>query len=123
MIGDVTELLGAPGPATWRGGDRRVVDPGGVVPWADPDAPRAQEVADAAVDAIAALALEAARLRGEEHRLHEELAEARHALELSYLRPSYRLREKIVHLLDTSGPGRLLHRGYRALRGRSSPSA
>lgn len=117
VIGDVTELLGAPAPELAEG------ESAAEQSWADPDHPRPRDVADAAVDAIAALALEAARLRAEEHRLHEELAETRRALERSYLRPSYRLREKVVHGLENSRAGRALLKGYRGLRGRNSPAA
>ena len=55
--------------------------------WADPDSPRESQVSGAAVDAIKALLLENARLRGEEHRLAGELHEARVALDSSRLRP------------------------------------
>ncbi len=119
VIGDVSELLGAPAPASTAGKD----GPAGERSWADPDRPRPREVADAALDAITALALEAARLRGEEHRLHEELAETRRELERSYLTPTYRLRKKIVRSLETSRAGRLVLRGYGVLRGRNSSSA
>lgn len=107
VIGDLQELAGAPERPD----------------YADPDDPDPSQVADAAVDAISGLALEAARLRAEEHRLHEELAEARRALERAYLRPSYRLREKIVMTLERSRPGRIVMGGYRRLRGRNSSSA
>ncbi|MGA8845568.1 MAG: hypothetical protein WB471_03020 [Nocardioides sp.] len=117
VIGDVSELLGASLPAEAALDDRAERS------WADPDRPRPREVADAAVDAITALALEAARLRGEEHRLHEELAETRRALERSYLRPSYRFRKKVVRRLASSRPGRTMLRSYRGLRGRNSSSA
>ena len=129
VIGDVSELLGAPAPETEATGRATDGATGGATgkrggrSWADPDHPRPREVADAAIDAITALALEAARLRGEEHRLHEELAETRRELERSYLRPSYRLRKKIVGGLETSRAGRLVLRGYRVLRGRNSSSA
>jgi len=117
VVGDVAELLGtpAPTPATEGAGDGTA--------WADPDRPQHHEVADAAVDAITALALEAARLRAEEHRLHGELADTRAALERSYLRPTYRLRELVVRGLDRSRAGQAVHRVYRRLRGRSSLSA
>ena len=126
VIGDVSELLGAlaPVPAPAAVGEREAEGAQRAEPsWADPDHPRPREVADAAVDAITALALEAARLRGEEHRLHEELAETRRELERSFLRPTYRLRKKIVRVLDTSRAGRLVLRGYGVLRGSSSSSA
>ncbi|HWJ81745.1 MAG TPA: hypothetical protein VNS55_05865 [Nocardioides sp.] len=99
----------------------------GVVPdpekWTDPDHPREKQVADAAVDAIKALLLEAARQREELDRVHAELAETRDALERSYLRPTYRLRQKVVRRLETSRGGRGLLRVYRTLRGRNSRSA
>jgi hypothetical protein len=113
VVGDVSELLGTPAPTGGATGTE----------WADPDQPRHRDVADAAVDAITALALEAARLRAEEHRLHGELAETRAALERSYLRPSYRLRERAVRGLERSRTGQAALRVYRAARGRSSPSA
>ena len=112
VIGDVEELRGAAVPAAVEGQD-----------WADPDHPRPREVADAALDAITALALEAARSRAEIDRLHGELHETRQALERSYLRVSYRLREKIVRGLERSRPGRVMMRGYRTVRGRNSSSA
>ena len=46
-------------------------------PYVDPDKPRERDVAGAAVDAIKALLLENARMRGEEARLQAELDETR----------------------------------------------
>jgi hypothetical protein len=85
--------------------------------------PRERDVAGAAVDAIKALLLENARMRGEEARLQAELDETRHALSRSYLRPSYRAREKAVKGLARSRVGRGLLGAYRLARGRSSRSA
>jgi len=107
VVGDLADLVGPPLPAR----------------WADPDHPREKQVAGAALDAISALLMDNARLRHTEARLAGELHETRRALERSYLRPSYRLREKLVRRLEDSGPGRLLMRGYRLARGRSSRSA
>ncbi len=106
VVGDLGELLG-PAPES----------------WSDPDQPDEQEVAGAAVDAIRALLLDNARLRDAEGRLQGELDESRRALERSYLRPTYRLREKVVRRLQSSGVGRVLLRGYRVVRGRNSRSA
>ena len=92
-------------------------------PYVDPDKPRERDVAGAAVDAIKALLLENARMRGEEARLQAELDETRHALSRSYLRPSYRAREKAVEGLARSRVGRGLLGAYRLARGRSSRSA
>ena len=52
-----------------------------------------------------------------------ELDETRHALSRSYLRPSYRAREKAVKGLARSRVGRGLLGAYRLARGRSSRSA
>jgi hypothetical protein len=106
VIGDLAELLGAR-PET----------------WSDPDHPAEQEVAGAAVDALHALLLDNARLRDSEARLQGELDDARQALERAYLRPTYRLREKVVRRLQASGVGRSLLSAYRVVRGRNSRSA
>ena len=75
------------------------------------------------MDAIKALLLETARLRAEEAQLRTELDETRAALSRSYLRPSYRLREKAVKVLARNPVGRGLLSVYRLGRGRSSRSA
>ena len=91
--------------------------------WADPDSPRESQVSGAAVEAIRALLVENARMRAEEERLRRELHEARVALDRSFLRPSYQLREKALRGLRRTALGRGLHRVYRVARGRSSRSA
>ena len=70
-----------------------------------------------------ALLLETARLRQEEARLAGELDEAHRALERSYLRPTYRMREKLVRRLQSGKLGRGMLKAYRMGRGRSSRSA
>jgi hypothetical protein len=107
VVGDLADLVGPPQ----------------VSRWADPDHPREKQVASAALDAIRALLLENARLRQSEERLAGELHETRHALERSYLRPTYRFRERTVRKLQTSRPGRGMLKLYRLARGRSSRSA
>ncbi|QCW49250.2 hypothetical protein FE634_00355 [Nocardioides dongxiaopingii] len=106
VIGDVEELVGSP-PET----------------WSDPDHPDGDDVAAAGLDAIKALLLDNARLRQEGEGLRHELDETRGALHRAYLRPTYRLREKIVRRLETGQAGRVLLKGYRLARGRSSRSA
>jgi hypothetical protein len=107
VVGDLDELLGAP-----------------VTPvFADPDAPDEAQVADAALDAIKALLLDDAERRGEVERLAAEVADLREALERAYLRPTYRLREKVVGRLEHSGVGQRALDVYRVARGRSSRSA
>ncbi|MCY7397165.1 MAG: hypothetical protein LH468_13635 [Nocardioides sp.] len=107
VVGDLDDLLGADVTPT----------------FVDPDEPHEADVADAALDAIKALLLDNARLRGQETRWHDDLHEAHLALERSYLRPTYRLREKVVRRLDTSGAGHRALQVYRLARGRSSRSA
>lgn len=107
VVGDLHDLMGAP-PVTQ---------------YADPDHPAEKQVAAAAVDAIKALLLEGARLRQSEERLRDELRETQVALERSYLRPTYRWREKAVRRLQGGALGRRLLAGYRRARGRSSRSA
>ncbi len=108
VIGDVDDLIGGTGEAP--------------AAWDDPDKPKQRQVADAAVDAIRALLLENARMREVEADLHRELHETREALHRSYIRPTYRLREKIVGRLQTGRAGRGALKVYRVLRGRNSLS-
>ncbi len=111
VVGDLGDLLGAPlGSAEEQAA------------WADPDHPDDTLVSRAAVDAISALLTETARLRRVEGELGHELAQTREALERSYLRPSYRLRERLVRLLEETRPGRGLLMVYRRARGRNSLS-
>jgi len=107
VVGDLSDLAGAPV----------------VGPYADPDNPSEQQVAAAALDAIKALLLESARLRHNEERLERELLETQLALERSYLRPTYRWREKLVRRLQSGTTGRGLLNLYRRARGRSSRAA
>jgi hypothetical protein len=107
VIGDLGDLLGAP-PAT---------------AYADPDRPNERLVARASVDAITALLIENARLQKEIERRHHDVAELTSSLDRAHLRPTYRLREKLVGKLTGSGGGRTLLKVYRRLRGRSSASA
>jgi hypothetical protein len=107
VIGDLGDLAGAPPVAR----------------YADPDHPSERQVASAAVDAVKALLLEGARLRQTEERLRAELDDTQRALERSYLRPTYRWREKLVRRLQSGTLGRGLLAAYRRARGRSSRSA
>ena len=107
VIGDLHDLVG----------------PGPVARYADPDHPREKQVSAAALDAVKVLLLEGARLRQSEERLAQELHETRMALERAYLRPTYKLREKIVRRLQRGPAGRAMLAVYRRARGRSSRSA
>jgi hypothetical protein len=107
VVGDLDELLPAPLEA----------------PFSDPDRPNERMVNRAAVAAIKALLLENARLRRAEEDLSTRLRDTELALERSYLRPSYRAREKIVRSAEEKGWGRRMLGVYRRARGRSSRSA
>lgn len=98
-------------------------------PYVDPDRPEEADVAGAAVEAIRALlvdhgrfVMERDRAHEEVDRLHGEIHDLHQALERSYLRPGYRARKKLVHLLERRGGrfGDLMIRCYRRVRGRSS---
>ena len=107
VVGDLADLAGAPA----------------VTDFVDPDHPDEAQVADAAVDALRAVLLEGARLQRREGELQAELDQAYRALERSYLRPTYRWRERTVRRLQSSGLGRRALAAYRRARGRSSPPA
>jgi hypothetical protein len=107
VIGDLHDLVGAP-PVT---------------DYVDPDHPDEADVAGAAVDALKAVLLETARLRHVEAALRAELLDTQQALERSYLRPTYRWRERSVRRLQEGSVGRGLLRLYRRARGRSSEPA
>lgn len=107
VVGDLADLTGPPPPAR----------------FADPDRPAQRQVANAAVDAIKALLVENARLVTAEQAVRDELDEAYRALERSFLRPTYRWREKTVRRLQEGSLGTRLLETYRRARGRSSESA
>ncbi len=92
------------------------------VAFTDPDEPDEAAVASAAVAAIGALVKEAARLRDVEDELRGEVDELKAALDRSYLRPSYKLREKAVKAANRNPAGRKALDAYRVARGRSSRS-
>ena len=107
VIGDLEDLRGAP-PVTR---------------YADPDHPDEAQVAGAAVDALKALLLHNARLQRELDHRTGELQDTQRQLERSYLRPTYRWRERTVRRLEASNAGRSVMKAYRRARGRSSRSA
>ncbi|HWU19915.1 MAG TPA: hypothetical protein VN088_00200, partial [Nocardioides sp.] len=113
VVGDLADLRGA-----GLAGDPAVdpaVDP---VAWADPDRPDEAEVADAALTAISALLGEAAEAHREIDRLRAQLTETERSLERSYLRPTYRMREKVVRRLGDSTTGQRALKAYRHARRR-----
>lgn len=107
VVGDLDDLLPDTHPVEFR----------------DPDRPRPRAVNAAALDAIKALLLEAARAQQAEADLRAELHEAQLALERAYMRPTYRMREKVVRSAEDKGWGRRMLSVYRRARGRSSREA
>ena len=103
VVGDLEDLRGVPPER-----------------YADPDHPAQRAVAAAAVDAIAALLTEAARLREVEARLTRERDEAVARAQTSRARLTA---ERVVRGMRREPVGRTLLRGYRFVRGRSSRSA
>jgi hypothetical protein len=104
VVGDLGDLLGAP-PAT---------------DYVDPDHPRERQVANAGLDAVKALLLDNAQHRHEVERLHAEVAGLHAELERAWNTPFHRVKRGVFRRLDDSRLGRLLLRGYRRARGRSS---
>ncbi len=102
--------------------DLRPADPVREAPFADPDAPDEQLVAEASIDVIVTLLQEAARLQAIEHALREDLHAA--ARELDHSRGLwFRVKRKLVRSAETSGLAATGLAAYRRLRGRSSRSA
>ncbi len=108
VVGDLAELRPDPPEAT---------------PYADPDAADPEAMVDAALEATVALVTEGVRLRRVEAGLQAEVAGLHAQLERAYLRPTYRLRERLVRrAADNPTLGRA-YAAYRRARGRSSPDA
>ncbi len=107
VIGDLEDLRGGPP----------------VQEYVDPDHPDESQVAGAAVDALKALLLHNARLQRDLDHRSAELLDTQRQLERSFLRPTYRWRQRAVRNLEASRAGRHAMKAYRRLRGRSSRSA
>lgn len=105
VVGDLDDLL--PQPA---------------LPFADPDHPDVEEFSEAAVKALTAMTVEAARLRDHEDTLHREIARLRDELGAAYLTPMYRVRRALVDKARTSRVAAQALAVYRRLRGRNSRS-
>ena len=106
VVGDLEELLpDAQAPA-----------------FTDPDRPDPAQVADASLDAIVALLLEASRLQHVEHDLRGELDRVRDELESSRT-AWFRLKQRLVGLAEDNRAAALGLAAYRRVRGSSSRSA
>ena len=87
--------------------------------FVDPDAVPSDQLLGPALDAIGALLVEAARLRAEEERLHEEVREAHAERDRARETTSYRIRRKVVTTLEDSPAGRGTLDAYRRAKRRS----
>ena len=105
VIGDLDDLL-APAPA----------------PYVDPDSCDEAEVADAALEALALMTGEAARLLEVEERLHADIADLMGQLDRFHGTRTYRAKEKLVGLSGSNPVARAGLFAYRRLRGRNSRS-
>ncbi|MDN5894283.1 MAG: hypothetical protein L0H93_09675 [Nocardioides sp.] len=109
IVGDLADLIPDPAPEV----------------FANPDRPRERKVNAAALDVIRVLLEENVRMQHVEDDLRRERDEARGALEASYLRPTYRIRKKVVHTAEDRFWGRGAIKVYRRALGldRNSRSA
>ncbi len=99
-----------------------LVPTGEAPPFVDPDDPDPAAVAEVALQALAEMTKEAARLRNEEEELHAHLAEVSMQLHDAHSTPIWKYKEKLVRKAERS---RVAHAGlaaYRRVRGRSSRS-
>ncbi|MCW2827393.1 MAG: hypothetical protein JWQ67_1009 [Marmoricola sp.] len=103
-------------------GDLDDLVPGPPQPFTDPDSVEEREVAEAAVDALAVMTHEAARLRDVEVELHGVIDDLMGQLDKFHGRPSHKAKERAVALSRTNPVARGGLFAYRRLRGRNSRS-
>ena len=96
--------------------------PGEPRPFTDPDTVDERHVADAALDALAIMTTEAARLRDVEVELHGIIDDLMGQLDRFHGTRSYKAKERLVGLAQTNVVARGGLFAYRRLRGRSSRS-
>jgi hypothetical protein len=92
-------------------------------PFVDPDTVEEHEVADVALDALAVMTIEAARLREVEKELHGVVADLMGQLDDAHSTRLYKLKERLVALSRRNVPLRAAYSLYRRLRGRNSRPA
>jgi hypothetical protein len=92
------------------------------LPFTDPDTAEEEAVADAAIDALAIMTNEAARLRDVEVELHGVIEDLMGQLDKFHSTRSYKAKERMVALSRTNPAARVALSTYRRLRGSSSRS-
>jgi hypothetical protein len=107
VVGDLDDLIPA--------GDPR--------PFVDPDTVDEHEVAEVALDALAVMTIEAARLRQVEKDLHGDIEDLMGQLDAAHSTRIYRSKEKLVAFAHRNLVARAGYSAYRRLRGRNSRSA
>ncbi len=103
-------------------GDLDDLVPGDPKPFVDPDTCDERLVADAAIDALAIMTNESARLRDAEIELHEVIRDLMGQLDRFHATRSYKAKERMVAMSRTNPLARAGLSLYRRLRGRSSRS-
>jgi hypothetical protein len=103
-------------------GDLDDLVPGPPLPYVDPDSCDEHEVSEAAIDALAIMTNETARLRDVEIELHGVIDELVEALERFRGTRTYRAKERLVAMSRTNPLARFGLAVYRRLRGKSSRS-
>jgi hypothetical protein len=104
VIGDLDDLIPATEPR----------------PFVDPDTVAEGEVAEVALDALAVMTIEAARLRQVEKDLHVVIEDLMGQLDAAHATRTYKLKERLVRMSRRNVVVRAAYGGYRRLRGRSS---
>jgi hypothetical protein len=103
-------------------GDLDDLVPGEARPFVDPDTCDEHLVAEAAIDALAIMTNESARLRDAEIELHEVIEDLMGQLDRFHATRTYKAKERLVALSRTNVVARLGLALYRRWRGRSSRS-
>jgi hypothetical protein len=96
--------------------------PGAALPFTDPDDCDEHEVSEAAIDALAIMTNESARLRDIEAELHGVIEDLTGQLERFRGTRTYRAKERLVAMSHTNPLARFGLAVYRRLRGKSSRS-
>jgi hypothetical protein len=96
--------------------------PGDPLPYVDPDHGDEEAVADAALDALAIMTRETARLRDAEIELHGVIDDLMGQLDRFHGTRSYKAKERLVAMSSTNPVARAGLAVYRRLRGRNSRS-
>jgi hypothetical protein len=92
------------------------------LPFTDPDSCDEHDVAEAALDALAIMTGEAARLRDVEIELHGVIEDLMGQLDRFHSTPTYKAKERLVALSETNVLARWGLAAYRRARGRNSRS-